>query len=154
VTIRDNVEKYNITIKRSKERLMSYLEGGCLCGYIRYQLNSEPLGVALCHCADCRRASGAPAVSWAVIPERDFEITAGEISSWKSSELGKRFFCPQCGTQIAFAASYMPGLVDVTVCRTDKPELLSHSMHIWESMRLPWLELADESPRHLGFPPQ
>ena len=36
------------------------IEGGCLCGAIRYRVTAEPQGRTLCHCESCRRAAGAP----------------------------------------------------------------------------------------------
>ncbi|WP_245287875.1 MULTISPECIES: GFA family protein [unclassified Bradyrhizobium] len=42
------------------------LTGGCHCGAIRYEVNGDMMVHALCHCADCRRHSGAPMVGWAM----------------------------------------------------------------------------------------
>ncbi len=40
-------------------------EGGCLCGTIRYRIAGPIAWAAHCHCAMCRRASGAVALTWA-----------------------------------------------------------------------------------------
>lgn len=45
-----------------------HLEGGCLCGSVRYVISGDPSleeTPCLCHCRICQRASGAPAVAWA-----------------------------------------------------------------------------------------
>jgi len=42
-------------------------EGGCLCGAVRYRMVGAPLSSAICHCASCRRASGAPTVAWLTV---------------------------------------------------------------------------------------
>jgi hypothetical protein len=39
------------------------LEGGCLCGAVRYRLNGEIEESAYCHCRTCQRQSGAPVVA-------------------------------------------------------------------------------------------
>ena len=36
------------------------LEGGCLCGAVRYRIGVEPRNADYCHCRMCRRAGGAP----------------------------------------------------------------------------------------------
>ena len=30
------------------------LDGGCLCGTLRYRVKEMPLGVIMCHCDDCK----------------------------------------------------------------------------------------------------
>src|SRR5262249_8230713 len=41
------------------------MSGGCLCGAVRYEIRGKPREVSHCHCATCRRAAGAPVVTWA-----------------------------------------------------------------------------------------
>ena len=43
--------------------------GGCHCGAVRYEVIGAPHSVMLCHCADCRKNSGAPLVAWAAFAE-------------------------------------------------------------------------------------
>jgi hypothetical protein len=38
--------------------------GGCLCGAVRFEARGEPTGSSHCHCEMCRRASGAPVVTF------------------------------------------------------------------------------------------
>ncbi|MGH7052276.1 MAG: GFA family protein, partial [Stellaceae bacterium] len=35
------------------------LQGGCVCGAVRYRLTAAPLIVHACHCRDCQRLTGA-----------------------------------------------------------------------------------------------
>jgi hypothetical protein len=42
---------------------MSTLEGGCLCGAIRYRVSGKPANTMICHCRTCRRAAGSPVVA-------------------------------------------------------------------------------------------
>ena len=130
------------------------IEGGCLCGEVRYALRAEPITVVLCHCSICRRSAGAPAVAWALIASDDLRFTRGEPERFESSSGVERAFCRRCGTPLTFRADYMAGLVGVTVGSLDAPERMTPVMHIWDSRRLPWLESADAWPRHAEFPPQ
>src|SRR6516225_12404475 len=34
------------------------IEGGCLCGKVRYSADAEPAFVGVCHCGNCQKASG------------------------------------------------------------------------------------------------
>ena len=129
------------------------IEGGCQCGFIRYQIIGDPVMAAICHCATCRRANAAPAAAWAMFEEGQVQFAAGQLKKYAASEEVKRGFCPNCGTQISFEADYLPGTVDITVGSFDSPEAIQPSMHYWHSMHLPWAEFADSLPRYPEFPP-
>ena len=54
------------------------LEGGCLCGRLRYRIDHAPHHADYCHCRVCQRASGAPVVAWLTMASAGFAWTAGE----------------------------------------------------------------------------
>src|SRR5262249_18704185 len=41
------------------------MTGGCSCGAVRYSAAGAPKWASHCHCRDCRRAAGAPYVTYA-----------------------------------------------------------------------------------------
>ena len=101
-------------------------EGGCFCGAVRYRVEGPPLHAGWCHCRMCQRTVGAPVVPWGTWPADRFAWLRGEPRTFVSSAKGERSFCPSCGTSLP-------------------PE-----HHIWTMSRVPWLELADDLPRHEG----
>ena len=129
------------------------LEGGCLCGAVRYRASAEPVLVSLCHCPTCRRSAGAPAVAWATFAAASLEIVRGTLAVHASSKGVERRFCGACGTSLTYNADMLQGFVDVTVASLDDPASMPIQMHIWEEHRLPWLRSDDSLPRHPGFPP-
>src|SRR5258705_3501797 len=68
--------------------------GECLCGAVRYSVSGDPIHVARCHCADCRKESGSAFSVYAQWPVEMFEMT-GEIASYDG-----RGFCPRCGSRL------------------------------------------------------
>jgi hypothetical protein len=54
---------------------------------------------------------------------------------------------------VCFTATFLPGLIDITIGSLDSPESLPPTLHHWESTRLPWLHIADDLPRYAEFPP-
>ena len=34
------------------------IEGGCLCGQVRYTCDADPLFQAVCHCKNCQKQAG------------------------------------------------------------------------------------------------
>lgn len=129
------------------------LEGGCQCGAVRYQITGAPVMAAICHCSMCRRANAAPAVAWAMYQKPQVTFTENQPKTYTSSEDAQRGFCKTCGTQISFAAAYIPGLIDLTIGSLDQPEAITPQFHYWHSRHLAWAEFADTSPRHAEFPP-
>ena len=127
---------------------MQRLEGGCLCGAVRYRLQPPWLDAGFCHCRLCQRASGAPVMAWGSIDETRFAYTRGQPARFASSTQAIREFCPHCGTALTFRTSRQPGLVDFTLASLDHPEQISPQYHIWTSRQLPWLMLADTLPLH------
>ena len=53
------------------------IEGGCLCGAVRYRCVGEPLWVAHCHCQSCRRASGSVVMTWAGFRGENYRFIQG-----------------------------------------------------------------------------
>ena len=127
-------------------------EGGCLCGAVRYRLLSEPFDAGYCHCGMCRRATGAPAVAFATVPLEDFVVT-GSPRRRRSSSFGERWFCADCGTQLAMHVDHQPDTIDFTIASLDDPERVRPAFHIFFGSRIEWFDTADRSPRYFGFRP-
>lgn len=124
------------------------LEGGCLCGFVRYRVRGRPSHETLCHCSICRRASGAPVVAWFTVRRADLVVVSGEPATFRSSDHGTRTFCPRCGTPLAFRSARLPDEVDVTTCSLDAPERVAPRDHTHAAARLGWLVPGDDLPRH------
>lgn len=129
------------------------VEGGCQCGAVRYNVTGEPLMAAICHCTMCRRAHAAPAVAWAMYQQEHVYFSQGQPKLYASSAEAQRGFCENCGTQIMFSASFLPGLIDIAVGSLDNPQLVTPTLHYWHSEHLAWAEFADGLPRFAALPP-
>jgi hypothetical protein len=129
------------------------IEGGCLCGALRYRATRASEVPAFCHCRTCRKASAAPVVAWITVARDDFAFTQGQPRSYRSSERVVRTFCPTCGTPLTYANDEYPAALDVTTASLDEPERFPPRDHVWTSHALPWLELVDTLPRHEKFRP-
>ncbi len=126
--------------------------GGCFCGAVRYELSSGTVHVALCHCSDCRRSAGAPMVGWAAVPRTELSVE-GELTTFQSSELAQRQFCPKCGTGLFYInETVLPGLVDVQIGTLDDPETLVPQAHIQVAERLNWVEGMNALPTFERYP--
>jgi hypothetical protein len=122
------------------------LEGGCFCGFIRYQADGAPFHETTCHCTICRGTTGAPMVTWFTVARGALRFMAGQPTTFPSSDHGTRAFCPRCGTALTFQDASFPDEIDVTVCSLDHPERLPPRDHTFARSRLPWVVLGDDLP--------
>ena len=127
--------------------------GHCHCGAVRYEVDAEPKWSALCHCGDCRRHAGAPVVGWVAFPADALKIARGQAKIYRSSEHGRRHFCPDCGTGLFyFNAVNLPGIADVQSATLDDPDALAPQIHVQTAERLVWMERAHELPAFPRYP--
>ncbi len=124
------------------------VEGGCLCGAIRYSSQLAPYDVGYCHCRLCQRSSGAPVSVWASFPVDAFSYTYGTPRIFKSSEYGQREFCGDYGSQLLFRETVSIKYVDINFGTIDKPTQVKPVCHIWTERQLGWFNITDELPRH------
>ena len=128
-------------------------QGGCYCGAVRYEVSGEPQHVALCHCSDCRKSSGAPMVAWAAFTEDQFKLVEGEPVTFNSSGSAMRSFCPKCGSGLYYRnVEFRPGIVDIQSATLDDPDALPPGAHIQTAERLGWMETAHSLPAFERFP--
>jgi len=125
---------------------MTTFKGSCRCGAIRFEIEGEPKWIAHCHCADCRRATGA-AVSTYVGSERERVKFLGDSPRvYRSSKGVKRSFCGECGSPIAYEGERWPSEVHFFVGLFERAGDLVPQGQVYESERLPWLHVVDEVP--------
>ena len=124
------------------------VEGGCLCGGVRYGLHGPGKQGSDCHCEDCRRASGAPYVSWCSFPSNAVELLSGELGQvLHASRL--RFFARCCGTPLLIRDDVTSEWIDITVASLDDPTSFPPQAAIWTEDKLPWVQL---DPTRRAFP--
>ena len=136
------------SVARSSDPSPLPLEGGCLCGAVRYRISAKPRHADYCHCRMCQRSTGAPVVPWLTVASEAFAWTTGEPAVYRSSPKAERLFCPVCGTQLAFRELAEPDHLDVTVASLDDPAAIRPSHHIWTASRISWFDTADDLPRY------
>ncbi len=129
------------------------LEGGCLCGRLRYRVTQAPVAAAICHCRMCQKNSGAPIQASAEVPVAGFAIVKGEPAVYRSSSWGERLFCRDCGTPILYRPIEGAKTVSINSPTLDDPGAIPPTHHIFTESRISWFDTADELPRYPGSGP-
>jgi len=135
---------------------MQILVGSCLCRSVRYEAEGPLLRVARCHCAQCRKASGAEFATNGSVRADRFRVVAGVelLSEFESSPGQARVFCSRCGSHL-FArkrASEQADMVRLRLgcldCEIEQRPLC----HVFVSRRPEWSEITDDLPQFDTIP--
>ena len=129
------------------------IEGGCLCGEIRYESTSPPLGAGYCHCSVCRKAYGHLYAALIQFSRDTLHFTKGSLSQYQETALAKRGFCKNCGSSLTFSYDNQPSLFILAGsldCPEDFPFDNSEGSwgHTFMADKVSWLEITDGLPQH------
>jgi hypothetical protein len=129
--------------------------GTCLCGALEYEFTAPFDRMLHCHCSMCRKHHGAAFATFVSAPIAAFRWRKGEgaVSTYASSEQGKRFFCATCGSvaptlmpEAGFAICAAGNLLGDPGVRPD--------LHMFAGSKAPWYTITDGLPQHEGYPPE
>lgn len=83
---------------------VEHLEGGCLCGAVRYEISGEARTFLHCHCRRCRKATGTGHASNLIVAPDSVRWISGEdkLSSYRvpDAERFRTVFCSVCGSPL------------------------------------------------------
>jgi len=132
------------------------IEGGCLCGQVRYTCDAEPLFQAVCHCKNCQRQAGTAFSVIVGVPEAALHVTGETASFDDTSDRGtvvKRVFCPRCGSPILSDPEARPGIAVLKAGTLDDTSWLEPKVHVWTESAMAFVKIPDDVmavPRNAG----
>ena len=121
--------------------------GSCLCGAVRYQIDTPIESATHCHCSQCRKGHGAAFGSYCTVPWSSFHWIAGEdsVARYQSSPGVTRSFCRHCGTTLQWYSDQQT--VGITLGTLDTPLGLVPQKHIYSESKADWYAIADGLPQ-------
>lgn len=125
------------------------ITGHCLCGATRYRIEAAPLWTANCHCAFCRRATGAGFGSYLAVPEGSVTWEGPERLSHSTSPGVFWDRCATCGSPLSYRAPRWPGEVQVHAGTLDHAEDFVADEEVSLDEHLDWVELAAPPPHQM-----
>jgi len=122
------------------------IEGGCLCGKVRYSGEAEPIFAGVCHCTNCQKGSGTAFNTVVAVPKPTVSFT-GALSTYEGrgdtgNAVYKRF-CPECGSPVAEEAAVMADVVMIPTGTLDDPSTVKPAMQIYCDSAQHWALLGD-----------
>ncbi len=127
---------------------MMSASGRCLCSAVRYKFDPDALlWAGYCHCESCRRACSAPVTAYFGVRVSAWRWF-GEPARFQSSPLAERYFCPGCGSQLAYRTQKLPDEIHGFAASLDDPATYVPKAHFFHAEALPWLHIDDDLKRH------
>jgi len=125
--------------------------GGCLCGAVRYTIETEKMELGACSCEQCRRHTGSLLVSLDGTAET-VRFTKGEPAVYTSSSWAERGFCRDCGSTLFYrvTAGKSAGYTSVAAGTLDSLDGLAVSHEVFSDGTGGAYTLAGEHQRLTG----
>ncbi|HTU79978.1 MAG TPA: GFA family protein [Solirubrobacteraceae bacterium] len=102
---RRRVSHYRLPIADDAHALPSPespLQGGCLCGAVRFELTAPFLFAGYCHCTHCQRRTGTGSSANGRVPQEGFRLLRGEerLRAYQPPSGVPKLFCRTCGSAL------------------------------------------------------
>lgn len=129
------------------------LTGGCFCKSVLYRTPAPNSPPTLCHCASCRRATGAHVVGFYTVSKDGAVFMAGRPTEYRSSPDVLRGFCVRCGTSLTYWHAGWPGDLSFTIASLDDPARAVPVDHTGMADAVVWDMPSDGLPQNLSVRP-
>ena len=132
------------------DEISKIIEGGCLCGGVRFEVEPPFIRANHCHCSRCRKHSGTAVCTQARVLRQQFNLTRGEslIRVYGKGEGAVKAFCAECGSSL-FGGTWPDGpQVSIRMGAFDTDPGIRPQFHTFVESRAPWDTITDNLPQY------
>jgi hypothetical protein len=129
------------------------LQGGCLCGAVRFEITAPFLLAGYCHCTHCQRRTGTGASANGRVAREGFRLLAGEaqLRSFKPPTGVPKLFCATCGSALFSGDPFSDRQVAVRLGTLDGDPGIRPQFRQFVGSAAPWEPLPEDGlVRHAG----
>ncbi len=129
------------------------VQGGCLCGGIRYEITGPLTEAGNCHCSMCRRFHGAAFATYAKVSPEHFHWVSGQdlLAVYETSPGIGWAFCRVCGSSLGIPAGGKLG--EITLGTVDSDPGVRPAEHTFVGSKAKWFQITDSLPQYDERPP-
>jgi hypothetical protein len=132
------------------------INGGCMCGAIRYECSAEPVMSVNCYCRDCQRATGSAMAPVILVPKPGLRLIKGEpkyytVKADSGNEVS-RGFCTNCGSPMFSLLSGMPEVIAIKAASLDDPSIYKPALNVFVASAPPWAPISKDIPGFAKMP--
>ena len=124
------------------------LDGGCLCGQVRYQLTGARRNIINCHCQNCRRTHGHFS-AYSSVDKQDLMLIRKQGLKWYHDQSPDTYrgFCGECGASLFWDARDGKNKIAVSAGTLDAAHGLKTIGHVYVSEVGEYYEISDDLPQ-------
>jgi hypothetical protein len=129
------------------------LQGGCLCGVVRFEISAPFISAGYCHCTRCQRRTGTGSSANGRVPQEGFELLEGKehIRTFTPPTGVPKLFCTICGSALFSGDPFSDPEVAVRLGTLDADPGIRPQFHQFLDFAAPWEPLpADDLERYPG----
>lgn len=128
------------------------LQGGCLCGAVRFEITAPFASSGYCHCTHCQRRTGTASSANARVPRGGFRLLSGheQMRSFAPPAGGlPKVFCAVCGSALFSGAPLQDEEVAVRLGVLDADPGIRPQYRQFVDSAAPWEPIPDDGlPRY------
>ena len=132
------------------------LQGGCLCGAVRYEITAPLSAARYCHCTHCQRRTGTASSANGLVPRAGFRLLQGDeqVRSYQPSTGVPKLFCATCGSALFSGDPFSDEQVVVRLGTLDRDPVIRPQYRQFVGSAVPWEPIAEDGlPRFKGSRP-
>lgn len=127
------------------------LKGSCLCGAVTYTVADEFSYALICHCSQCRRATGSAFKPFGGIERGKLEVS-GKLRIF-GDVMTHDAHCETCGS-LLYSIVSEGTRAHVTYGTLIDAPTLEPTAHIFVGSKARWYTIRDALPQYPEFPPE
>jgi len=130
------------------------INGGCLCGKVRFRVENNFERLYFCHCSQCRKITGSAHASILYSSSEQLEWIAGEKYIRRFEFPGRDFtkaFCSECGSGVPYLNQKGAAMI-IPAGSLDSEPCIDSQANIFWAERPKWSSSVGDAKYYLGFP--
>jgi hypothetical protein len=122
------------------------LQGGCLCGAVRFELTAPLLSAGYCHCTHCQRRTGTGSSANGRVPREGFALLQGaqELAAFTPPQGRPKLFCRRCGSAVFSGDPFADEEVSLRLGTLDGDPGIRPSHRQFVASAAPWEPIPDD----------
>ena len=133
------------------------MTGHCLCGNVKYRIDTEPFATAFCYCENCQRQTGTAFSIVIGVPKDALHVEGDSLSCFDTTgdvhgTTTHRHFCSHCGSPVYSTVDAQPDVVYVKAGTLDDASVLHPNVEVFTRSAQPWAPHLAEAARFETMP--